>query len=209
MLLAIYNHPIEHLGNFKKLIPMKIKEIYAEDLKGDETFEDLIIMGGPQSVYNLDKYPYLEKEIDLIKRAHMSNKRILGVCLGAQLISKALGGEVWQGSFGPELGVQEIEVLGDFVKVFRTNKITVFQWHGDTFTLPNNSSLLAFSNKYFQAFKIGRALAVQFHLEVNKEMVEEWIKSYNGDNKLLKDFELTESLLKENSEKLIKYWLIL
>ncbi|MCQ4344530.1 MAG: GMP synthase, partial [Sulfolobales archaeon] len=65
----------------------------------------------------------------------------------------------------PKLGDKEIEV---------------FQWHGDTFTLPPSSELLAYSEKYFQAFRVGKVLALQFHLEVDAKMVSKWVQEYGG-----------------------------
>jgi len=209
MILAIYNMEIEHLGNIKKLLPNRVKEVLAEDVRGDEEFDSLIIMGGPQSVYELEKYPYLQKEIELIRKAIIYDKRVLGVCLGAQLISYALGGEVSKGHFGPEIGVSKVNLLGDFVKAFRANEITVFQMHSDTFSLPIGSELLAYSQKYYQAFKYKRVLGVQFHLEVDKEMIENWVNKYNLDSKLIKDVSEVENILFENLEKLLNYWLLL
>ncbi|MEM1626388.1 MAG: type 1 glutamine amidotransferase [Sulfolobaceae archaeon] len=209
MILAVYNIDIENLGNIKRLLPYKVKEVLAEEIKGDENFDSLIIMGGPQSVYEIEKYPYLKKEIELIKKALLNDKRVLGVCLGAQLISYALGGEVSKGSFGPEIGVSKISLLSDFIKVFKSHEIFVFQLHHDTFTLPTGSELLAYSSKYYQAFKYKRMLAVQFHLEVNNELIEEWAKKYNLSQDIVKQVSEIEDILTENLEKLINYWFLL
>lgn len=203
--LAIYNHPIETLGTFKKFIRGNIVEKNAEELKGDENFDALIIMGGPMGVYEMDKYPFLRVEMELIRKYHLMGKRILGVCLGSQLLAKALGGRVLKGSFGQEIGIMEINLLEEFKDLFGREKIRVFQWHGDTFSLPPNAKLLAYSEKYFQAFRIGNSLGVQFHLEVNKDMVKGWIEVYGGDTKILND--INDEELEINAGKLIRYWL--
>lgn len=198
--LAIYNHPIERLGN----LPVKAEEVYAENLKGNENFDFLIIMGGPMGVYEADQYPFLYKEMELIRKAYAENKRALGVCLGAQLIAKALGGEVVKGSFGQEIGVVKVKNLSDFREIFG-EEMEVFQWHGDTFSLPKGAELLSYNEKYFQAFKLKRVIGVQFHVEVDEKMVKEWIRTYGGDERIANDVKRIEGKLKEYSRKLIEY----
>jgi GMP synthase-like glutamine amidotransferase len=61
--------------------------------------------------------------------------------------------------------------------------IRVFQWHGDTYDLPRGAAVMATSKLYPQAFRIGSAVGIQFHLEVNREMIEKWIKEYNNEMK--------------------------
>jgi len=84
---------------------------------------------------------------------------------------------VTKGPFGPEIGISKVRLLpklGD-------KEVEVFQWHGDTFTLPPSSELLAYSEKYFQAFRKGKVLALQFHLEVDAKMVSKWVQEYGGN----------------------------
>ena len=68
-ILAVYNHPLETLGFLKKFLKVA-KEIEAKDLNGNESFDALIIMGGPMGVYEKDKYPFLRKEMELIRKAY-------------------------------------------------------------------------------------------------------------------------------------------
>ncbi len=144
---------METLGTLKKFLP-RVKEIMAEELKGDEQFDALIIMGGPMGVYERDKYHFLNVEMELVKNAYKQNKRVLGICLGSQLIAEALGGKVIKGGFGQEIGVQKVRLLGELKDFMSSEKLLVFQWHGDTFLLPENGVLLGYSNKYFQVFII-------------------------------------------------------
>jgi GMP synthase-like glutamine amidotransferase len=192
MFLAIINHPVERLGNIKDILNEKgydVKEKLALEIKGNEEFDGLIIMGGPMSVYENDKYPFLNLEVGLIRKALQKGKPVLGICLGAQLLSASLGGEVRKGAFGEE--------------------IEVFQWHGDTFTLPQGSKLLAYNEKYFQAFRIGSALGIQFHVEVDSRMIREWIDAYGGDKAIVSKVREKEEIFRIISEKIISHWLTL
>ncbi|MGB9729586.1 MAG: type 1 glutamine amidotransferase [Thermoprotei archaeon] len=202
--LAIYNHPIETLGTFREFID-NVKEIYADEIKGDEKFDALIIMGGPMGVYEKNKYSFLEVEIKLIKKAFKENKLLLGICLGSQLIAEALGGKVIKGPYGPEIGIMKVKNLGEFKNIYG-DEMTVFQWHSDTFSLPDDAELLAYSSRYFQAFKIKKTLALQFHLEVTSELVSKWIKTYTENEELINELSKIEHEFRNNAKKLMEYW---
>lgn len=143
----------------------------------------LIVLGGPMGAYELDRYPYLQFEIDLIRDTLAAARPILGVCLGAQLLAAAAGARVYPGARGKEIGwapVQLTELGVDdplwagFPETFDT-----FHWHGDTFDLPADADLLAHSERYVQAFRLGpSAYGVQFHPEVVPAQLEAWIRVY-------------------------------
>jgi GMP synthase-like glutamine amidotransferase len=211
MFLAIINHPVERLGNIKDILNEKgynVKEKLALEIKGNEEFDGLIIMGGPMSVYENDKYPFLNLEVGLIRKALQEGKPVLGICLGAQLLSASLGGEVRKGAFGEEIGIYRVRLLEEFREILG-EEIEVFQWHGDTFTLPQGSKLLAYNEKYFQAFRIGSALGIQFHVEVDSRMIREWIDAYGGDKAIVSKVREKEEIFRIISEKIISHWLTL
>src|ERR671919_382215 len=145
-------------------------------------FSAIILLGGPMSVY--DGIPYLRKEQFLIKDAFRRNIPVLGVCLGSQLIAGALGGTVFRGA-KKEIGWYDVKItdkgLDNLFKGLKKKELRVFQWHGDTYTLPPDAVALAYSDLFPQAFRIGSAYGLQFHLEVTKEMIREWTEEYRNE----------------------------
>ncbi|HLI45681.1 MAG TPA: type 1 glutamine amidotransferase [Geobacterales bacterium] len=206
--LVIYNHPSETLGTFKAALK-NYREVFAEELKDMENFDALVIMGGPMGVYERKKYPFLELEMRMIRKAFMENKHVLGICLGSQLIAEALGGTVIKGCFGREIGFQKVRLIGSLRDFLNLDELVVFQMHGDTFSLPEKAELLAYNRNYFQAFQIGKILGLQFHVEVNSELMEEWVRLYNESRELLNEIKHYESELNQISKKILDYWLSL
>ena len=148
-----------------------------------DNYAGLIILGGPMNVYQTDQFPFLLDADRLIKKAINEDKPLLGICLGSQLIAKALNAKVFSGE-KKEIGWLPISLSeqGKTDPIFNQlpSKLTVFQWHGDTFNLPQDAIHLANSNMFQnQAFRLGRACyALQFHLEVTGEMVNTWLDEY-------------------------------
>jgi GMP synthase-like glutamine amidotransferase len=138
----------------------------------------IIILGAPESAN--DNLSYLKEELVLIRDAVDKNIPVLGICLGSQLIAKAFGARVYQGK-KKEIGFyQDIEFDNiSKTRLFRGIKspATVFHWHGDTFDLPQNAIRLAHSKDYQnQALKVGSAVGVQFHLEVDEATIRLWLE---------------------------------
>ena len=137
----------------------------------------MVIMGGPMSAN--DDLPFIQREVALIAEAVKSEIPLLGVCLGAQLIAKALGSKVYRNTVR-EIGWAPVT----FTEAARRDPLfaglsapeTVFHWHGDTFDLPRNAELLASSaacrNQAFRA--ANRVYGLQFHLEVKPVMIAQW-----------------------------------
>jgi GMP synthase (glutamine-hydrolysing) len=139
----------------------------------------VIILGGPIGVYESDDYPFLAAEVALIESRLSRDLPTLGICLGSQLMAKALGSRVFKGAV-KEIGWGPIQLTEEGMSSCLGNltggDAVVLHWHGDTFDLPSGATRLALNENYEnQAFSYGRnALALQFHLEVEPRQLEEW-----------------------------------
>jgi GMP synthase-like glutamine amidotransferase len=135
------------------------------------------------NVYEEDRYPFLIEEDLFIKEAIQRGKSILGICLGAQLIAKALGAKVFKAPV-KEIGWYDVSLtrIGSIDPFFShlPRTFSVFQWHGDTFEIPHSAILIATSSLVpHQAFRYGdNAYGLQFHLEVTQDIIREWMESY-------------------------------
>jgi GMP synthase (glutamine-hydrolysing) len=139
----------------------------------------VIVLGGPIGVYETADYPFLTAEIALIEYRLSRDLPTLGICLGSQLMAKALGGRVFKGPV-KEIGWETIELTeagkSSCLRSLQGEEAAVLHWHGDSFELQSDATRLA-SNKNYenQAFAYGRnALALQFHLEADPRQLEEW-----------------------------------
>jgi GMP synthase-like glutamine amidotransferase len=149
-----------------------------EPLPALDNFDMLVIMGGQMSANDEETIPWLTPELELIGQAIEQGKTVLGVCLGAQLIAKALGGTIFKNP-QQEIGWFPIRLTEagqkSFLLGFLPLEMTVFHWHGETFTLPAHATLLASSEACpHQAFSFGRneqVLGLQFHCEVTSEII--------------------------------------
>lgn len=131
----------------------------------------LIVLGGPMSVHDTPRYPWLKTEVDLIRRNLEYGTPILGICLGAQLIAAALGSRILPQA-AKEIGWFPITGYASNGFAFPESQI-VFHWHGESLELPPGAVRLARSTAcQNQAFSIGsRVLGLQFHLESTPESV--------------------------------------
>jgi GMP synthase-like glutamine amidotransferase len=206
-ILCIKNIEIETLGSFGDfflsdgfkifdLLASK-KTIQSLNLK---QYDAVLILGGPMSVN--DNYDYLVEEKKLVRSSINYEIPLLGICLGSQLIASACGGSVYKGT-RKEIGWGQVNITACGTKsIFRNileNKIRVFNWHGDTFTLPEGAQVLARSDLYIQAFSFKSAYGIQFHLEVDKQMVRDWSIAYQAE--LLNENLSKESFLIDQDKK--------
>ncbi len=193
--LIVKNIPVEGAGTIEvflrdKGIPYTILELSkGERIADTGEYSHLIVMGGPMAVYEMDRYAYLRQETDLIKSFIDKDKAVLGVCLGAQMVAHCLGAKVYPGNV-KEVGWYKTDITPEGMEdeVFSTIAIDgkpvaeVFQWHGDTFDLPEGAVRIASSSAYpNQAFRYGsRVYALQFHIEVTPKILREWFKDETG-----------------------------
>jgi len=152
----------------------------GEKPPGDDSFDFLVIMGGPMNIYEYRNHPWLPGEKEFIKRAIDSGKIVLGVCLGAQLIADVLGAKIYQNA-KIEIGWFPVRfnAAKKSVRAFQhfPNELTVLHWHGDTFDLPQGAFHLAESEACKnQAFAFGeRVVGLQFHIEMDEPDVSAFL----------------------------------
>lgn len=184
--LAFRHVPFEDVGHIRPVLENRGVSLECVDLyrAGTEAPDisiagALIFMGGPMSVN--DGLSYLETEMSLIRDAVGRGQPVFGVCLGAQLIAKALGAGV-RPNPQKEIGWFDVELTeaADRDPVFGglESPLKIFQWHGETFDLPEGATLLASSPACRnQAFRLGAATyGIQFHPEVTPEMIADWCR---------------------------------
>ncbi|HVX01969.1 MAG TPA: type 1 glutamine amidotransferase [Nitrososphaera sp.] len=191
--LSIQNTACETLGTLEGMFKrdgFAIENTSAQKEGGipsrSSDYSAIIVLGGPMAVY--DNLTYLQKEQDLIRDAIKNDVPVLGVCLGSQLIAQAAGGRVFKGR-KKEIGWHDVslspqgkETLFSGIRDGKGEKtIRVFQWHGDTYELPKEATVLAYTDLYPQAFKLGSAIGIQFHLEVDERLIKSWVKEYSAE----------------------------
>ncbi|GAX62783.1 GMP synthase [Candidatus Scalindua japonica] len=151
----------------------------------------VIVLGGPMNVYEEDKHPFLKQENEYLKEVIENKLPALGFCLGAQLIAKATGASVKKNP-QKEIGWFNVSLtesgFGDPLFQGFHGVFDVFQWHGDTFDIPDGAVRLAESDLCpNQAYRVGSNIyGLQFHVEVTDEMIYQWIDAYRDEVDSLK-----------------------
>jgi GMP synthase (glutamine-hydrolysing) len=185
--IAIRHISFEDLGTFEDVLVTKGFEIrYLEagrdDLSAWDALEPdlLVLLGGPIGAYEDDLYPFLRDEMRLAERRLASGRPLLGICLGAQIMARALGSRVHPGR-AKEIGWTPL-TLSEAGSVGPTSHLSaeltsMLHWHGDTFDLPAGATLLASTPlTKNQVYAWGEsALAFQCHPEVQGEFIERWL----------------------------------
>lgn len=186
-LLVCQHVPFEILGTLNPLFKsfgFRIKYVnfgrYPDAEPNLDGYDGLIVLGGPMSVHDVDEHPHLATEVELILDALSREIPILGICLGAQLIARALGASV-EPSPEKEIGWYDVSVTeaGATDALLHHFDATerIFQWHGDAFEIPRGAVHLASSPACpNQAFRYRENVyGFQFHLEVDKQLIQRWL----------------------------------
>jgi GMP synthase (glutamine-hydrolysing) len=225
--LAIRHVPFEDLGSFTSVLrergfAVAYRDAGIDDLGAPDLVDAdlLIVLGGPVGVYETRDYPFLRGEIAVVERRLKAGRPVLGLCLGAQIMAKALGARVFKGK-RKELGWSPLELSDSGRKSALAElgaRTAVLHWHGDTFDLPRGAELLASTRLYAnQAFAWRRqALGLQFHVEATTRGLERWyvghaleIATTRGVDlgKLRRETRRLGPRLEERGPRVLKAWL--
>ncbi|ACB95053.1 glutamine amidotransferase [Beijerinckia indica] len=207
--IAIRHLAFEDLGGFAPVLAragfqLRYLDIGVDTLATPEPMEAdlLFVLGGPIGAYEDDRYPFLAEEIRILERRLAANRPTFGICLGAQLMARALGAKVYPGP-AKEFGFKPITLTGAGEKsaLSAFAHQSVLHWHGDTFDLPQGAIHLASTDVCVnQAFAYGQhALAVQFHPEAGGEGFERWLIGHTLELSLAK---IDVSALRAENERL-------
>ena len=187
-LLAIRHVAFEDLGGFEAPLvaagfAIRYVDMGADDPAAPGDPDLLVVLGGPIGAYEDDLYPFLTDEIGLIAARLKAGAPTLGICLGAQLMARALQARVYPGR-AKEIGWKPVDLTAEGEQLLAPLKDRpVLHWHGDTFDLPQGATNLASTDAYdHQAFSYGRhALAFQFHPEAQAPGFERWLIGHAGE----------------------------
>jgi GMP synthase-like glutamine amidotransferase len=187
--LAIKNIGIEGPGSLGKYLASTGYALEEIDLQGGGAcpanagdYSAVIILGGPLNVDETEDYPFLLDEFRLIENCLKTDTRLIGICLGGQLIAKTLGAKVKPNGI-KEIGWYDVKSADAGRKNSLCQSLPetfpAFHWHTNTFDIPNGAERLMESELCRnQAFTYGQAVALQFHLEVEADDIRLWSKAY-------------------------------
>jgi len=190
---VLQHHDCENLGTIAQALQNAgVSPRYTRTFEGQPVPKQmgdtvgLIIMGGPQSVYEQKKFSYLRDELHLIEKAIQQAKPVLGICLGSQLLASALGASVYPAR-QKEIGWNRV-TLTDIAAIDPLfagvpKSFTALHWHGDIFDLPRGAASLASSAlTAHQGFRYGKnAYGLLFHIEVTLPQVRKMVETFSGE----------------------------
>lgn len=183
--IALYHVAFENLGTFAAPLEARGYRIayqHAAQPLSPAQWRDtelIVVLGGPIGVNDTALYPWLAAEIEGIQLRLQLKRPILGICLGAQLMARALGGQVEARPAGKEIGwsTLDIDVAGPLKHLLG---VPLLHWHGDNISLPDGIQAIASTpGTPCQAFTVSNhALGIQFHAEFASHTLEEWLTGH-------------------------------
>ncbi|MCL6563732.1 MAG: type 1 glutamine amidotransferase [Firmicutes bacterium] len=226
-IIAIEHVLGEDLGTFQKTLDrLRIPALRVWPVDGDgsewpelSASDGLIVLGGYMSVHEVDRYPWIQAEVEFIRRAQARGAAILGVCLGMQLLAKSLGAKVFPMPRA-EIGMISVQKTAHGLRhpllADLPNPFWAFSWHGEQIELPLGCQALAGSADCpIQAIACGvRSIGLQFHLEADRS----WLKRVLGHPQyardlppgaaagLKRDLEAYEAQLEQAADRLLSRW---
>lgn len=225
---AIQHIGYEDLGSFEPVLKARgfeVKYFCSQHIDYKGLFADdpdlVVVLGGPMSVHDIERNPWVLNEEKFVKERIASEKPLMGICFGAQMIARALGAKTYTGVQGKEIGWSKITVNKDGLKTpFRhlDGELTqMLHWHGDTFDLPDGATLLASSDKYMkQAYSVdNNIICMQCHPEVTASKLKLWYASAldqikevgTSVDELRADADAYNAKLSEQSALFLNEWL--
>jgi GMP synthase (glutamine-hydrolysing) len=210
--LSITHQPDAASGVFGDAVRERGHELDEWQISNDpdppapiEAYEAVLVFGGAMHVDQEERHGWLREENALLERLLTDGVPTFGVCLGGQLVAKALGAPVRRMP-SPEIGWFDVdltpEAAGDPVFAGLPERFTAFQWHSYHFELPEKGVALARNERCLQGFRVGRAWGIQFHPEVTPDDLAEWLRT--ADTK--EDGPIDVGALRAESEQRIAAW---
>jgi GMP synthase (glutamine-hydrolysing) len=201
--LLVFQHvasePLGHLDPQLRESGFRIRYVnFGRDRHAEpdiRRYDGLVVLGGPMNVDQADRHPHLTTEMELIRAAVEAERPVLGICLGAQLLAAAMGGEVRPNPV-PEIGWYRLHTRPEagtdrLMRHFEHTPQSVFQWHAYTFAPPPGAVPLAWTRSCRnQAYRLGdHAWGLQFHLEADAALITRWLEHPAGRTEIEKHWD--------------------